>query len=102
MKGIWSHKMVIHPCVQCGFCCGVDRHDGPTICTYGEPTEDGTICRFIEVDDEILGSYKCLIRKEIKECEKDSEYPMFDCGCSSMLFNSVRDKVIENLRKTGK
>ena len=83
-----------NPCVQCGFCCGVGSHNGPTICFYGEANKDKTQCRFLKVDDEKLGTYKCLIYKEIRVVEKNEKYPMFGCGCSSSMFNNIRDQVI--------
>ena len=80
-----------YACVQCGYCCMARP------CAYGVLGEDN-FCKFFKKDDEELGTYKCLIYKEIKEKEKDSKYPMFDCGCSSSLFNSMRNEVI---RKSG-
>jgi hypothetical protein len=81
----------ISPCVMCGYCCL------KAACSYGE--EKDSKCRFLIEDDKKIGTYKCLIYKEIKEIEKDSKYPMFDCGCSSSLFNNVREDVIKKSNK---
>jgi hypothetical protein len=89
--------MKINSCVQCGFCCGVGKHEGPTIRSYGTLNEDKTKCRFLEKDNKKLGTWRCLIRKEIKEVEKKSQFPMFDCGCSSSMFNTIRNKVINKM-----
>ncbi|KKM22789.1 hypothetical protein LCGC14_1621800 [marine sediment metagenome] len=93
---------VKYPCVQCGFCCGVGRYEGPTICAYGESNKDKTTCRFIKIDDEELRTYKCLIYEEIKVIEEGSKYPMFGCGCSSSLFNNIRDEVIGKMKADGR
>ena len=34
--------------------------------------------------------------KDLSEQEKDSEYPMFHCGCSSSLFNNDRAIILNN------
>jgi hypothetical protein len=43
----------------------------------------------------------CKIYDKIAEKEKDSIYPMMGCGCSSTLFNTRRQKVIEALERNG-
>lgn len=75
-----------HPCVKCGYCCS----KGP--CSYGEWANDK--CIFLVVDDPEKGTFVCSKYKQIKEFEKRSQYPMFDCGCSSAMFNDIRANVI--------
>jgi len=91
MKQVIENQDMISSCIRCGYCCKV----GP--CSYGETIEEH--CRFLMVDDSELGTYKCLIYKEIKEFEKDETWPMFDCGCSSPLFNTVRNEVIRRTKQ---
>lgn len=79
-------------CVQCGYCCSVRP------CSYGEFDENGK-CVYLEVKDSELGTYNCLIQPRIASDESKSEYPMFGCGCSSSLFNTVRDAVIEKINE---
>jgi len=82
-----------HACVQCGYCCS------KAPCSYGKVSKDGT-CLFLVVEDKELGTFSCCAKKEIEEREKGSKYPMFGCGCSSTLFNTVREEVIR--KKVGK
>jgi hypothetical protein len=79
-------------CVQCGYCCTVRP------CVYGAevvPRGDGVQlvatrgrCRFLTEDN------KCAKYDEIVEKERGSRYPMFGCGCSSPMFNEVREAKI--------
>lgn len=80
---------MIEPCVKCGYCCS----KGP--CSYSKWDRDK--CAFLVEEDPEKGTFICLIYKEIKEKEKDSRYPMFDCGCSSSMFNNVRANVIKRM-----
>ena len=82
-----------YSCVQCAYCCN------KALCQYGRLNKDKNKCDFLEIDDEKLGTYRCLIYREIKEVEKNSPYPTFDHYCSSPLFNDVRNKVINKLKK---
>lgn len=86
-----KEQRVVHPCIQCGYCCKKSP------CSYAD--KKGEHCRFLQVADAELGTYKCLIRKEIKEIEKDERWPMFDCGCSSPLFNTIRNNVIRKQKR---
>ena len=80
-----SKKDLNKGCVACGFCCTVSP------CCYGEAVPGTTKCKFLTPDT------KCSKYDEIKEHEKGSKYPMFDCGCSSTLFNDVRDRKIQEI-----
>jgi predicted molibdopterin-dependent oxidoreductase YjgC len=74
-------------CVQCGYCCTVRP------CAVGEWDSDKKQCRFLTADT------KCAKYAEIQELERGAAYPMFGSGCSSSLFNTVREaKVKENAR----
>lgn len=76
-------KLIIQPCVQCGFCCTL----GP--CSYSD-WHNGK-CSYLTSDN------LCDIYTEIFAKERAAIYPMFGCGCSSTMFNDVRDaKVKEN------
>ena len=50
-------------------------------------------CEFLTEDK------KCAKYEEILEAEKGSRYPMFGCGCSSSLFNEVRESKIREMTK---
>ena len=90
-------------CHMCGYCCSVRP------CVYGAEVvihydDDGLAtvpfkevasllalsgaCKFLTEDN------KCAKYDEIVEAEKDSKYPMFGHGCSSTLFNTVREAKI--------
>lgn len=81
-----------YPCVRCGFCCGVGR-DLPCHCGMGAVGE-GAKCKYLIEEDPLIGTYKCGRYEEISALEKNAPYPMFGCGCSSPLFNTVRNAVI--------
>ncbi len=74
-------------CVQSGFCC----IQAP--CKYGEITEDKPHCVHLSEPTE-NGQRPCLIHHEIKEKEKDSPFPMMGSGCSSQLFNNLRERIL--------
>ncbi len=81
--------MKIEPCVQCGFCCT----RGP--CSYGKWDNVKKQCAYlVPVQDSIKRI--CSKYNEIKR--KETIYPMMDCGCSSSLFNEVRDNVIRSMK----
>jgi len=85
------------PCVRCGWCCGVGRNEA-SACAFGEIGEDNK-CKYVIEDDPVLGTHKCSQYKEISHLEACSSYPMFGCGCSSPMFNDVRDRVISRNSK---
>lgn len=70
-------------CVQCGYCCTVRA------CFHGEWDESLGRCRFVVDCDD--GGKSCSRHDEIAEAEADSGLPMFGCGCSSTMFNRVRE-----------
>lgn len=73
-------------CVMCGYCCT----KGP--CSYGLWDKKKSQCTYLDEPNE-FGERKCLqydlIQKDI----------MFNAGCSSRMFNTVRAEV---LMKTAK
>ena len=84
-----KHKLIIQPCVQCGYCCTI----GP--CSYSDWHEDK--CSYLTPEN------LCSIYTEIHSKERAAIYPMFGCGCSSVMFNDVRDaKIRENKYKIKK
>jgi hypothetical protein len=79
-------KLVIQPCVQCGYCCTI----GP--CSYSDWNSGR--CSYLTPEN------LCSIYTEICAKERADIYPMFDCGCSSVMYNEVRDaKIKENKSK---
>ena len=74
-----------YPCVKCGMCCTKRP------CVYGEWDVIHSQCK------ELTSDNKCRQYEYIVELEKNSEYPMFGCGCSSPLFNTMRDKKIKEM-----
>ena len=81
-----------NPCVNCGYCCKQG------ICGYGKYDEKKKRCIYLKIYNKKIRTYRCLKYKEIVEQEKDSEYPMFHCGCSSSLFNNDRKIVLNNIQ----
>jgi len=73
-------------CVQCGYCCTVSA------CHYGEWDFSKHQCQFLLPDST------CAKYKEIIEAEKNFQYPMMGCGCSSTLFNERREKKLKWLK----
>lgn len=79
-------------CVQCGYCCTVRP------CGFGVWNPERKACEYLTEDT------RCERYEEIKKFEEGSKYPMFGCGCSSALFNDVREakiKEIKDARKMG-
>lgn len=75
-------------CVQCGYCCTV----GPCFHGASKEHELGGPCGYLTDD------MKCAIYDKILLLEKDDEYPMFGCGCSSSMFNEMREEKIRSMR----
>ena len=71
-------------CVQCGYCCTT----GP--CAYGEWDAINERCMFLSEDN------KCDIYDDIKN---DKSSPAMGEGCSSSLFNTVRENKIKEMNK---
>jgi len=68
-------------CVCCGHCC----RTGP--CYYGEWDSDRHRCAFLTEDD------LCSLFREF--AHEAGELAMMGCGCSSTLFNTRRDEIVE-------
>lgn len=68
-------------CVCCGHCC----RTGP--CYYGEWDSDRHRCAFLTEDD------LCSLFREFQH--EAGELAMMGCGCSSTLFNTRRDEIVE-------
>lgn len=79
-----------YPCVRCGYCC----HRGP--CGFGHWDYDTKRCKELAGPDE-NGQYTCTIREKIMHAQGEFAYPMFDCGCSSPLFNALREWRVRRL-----
>ena len=72
-------------CVQCGYCCTVLE------CVYGAWDIEHNRCIHLTEDN------LCAIYDEIVEKEKNSQFPMIGSGCSSTLFNDVREAKIKKM-----
>jgi hypothetical protein len=70
----------VRPCVRCGYCCT----QGP--CPHGDWDKERGECAHLTPERE-CGRYA-----EIKDD------PMFGGGCSSTLFNTVRDAKIARMK----
>ena len=74
-------------CVKCGYCCSKRP------CHYGRPTSpDGTGCVHLTADR------LCAIHDEIVADPNSTWSPAFGAGCSSTVFNTVRE---EKIRRDG-
>lgn len=71
------------PCIQCGYCCTVRP------CIFGKWNADQSKCAYLTAEN------KCGKYEEIKKLEAHCKYPMFGWGCSSTLFNEVREAKIK-------
>ena len=81
-------------CAKCGYCCTVAP------CIYGRRNNGKRDCDFLGEPDE-FGRRDCLKYSEIFGKEMDYPMPMFGCGCSSPMFNTVRCEVIRKMEKKG-
>ena len=79
-------------CVHCGYCCS------KAPCSYGKIDKEGR-CLFLIDEDKELCTFYCCVKKEIELRESTPEYSMFGCGCSSPLFNTIREAVVEKLNE---
>ena len=80
---------MIKPCVQSGFCCT----QAP--CSYGLALDSGECASLMEPNEN--GQRLCAQYDHIVASEKGKRWPMMGGGCSSTLFNSMRDAVIVSL-----
>ena len=79
-----------------GYCCTQG------VCSYGVWVSSKHQCKHLDKEND-MGQRKCLIKKDIEEAEEMSGelYSMFGFGCSSLLFNSAREKVKEQIKQKG-
>jgi hypothetical protein len=75
------------PCVQCAYCCTVRP------CPYGSWDEENHRCTFL-TEDARCSKYEEIVRTAGSEWS-----PAFGAGCSSSLFNDVRDAKIRMIAK---
>jgi len=73
-----------YPCVQCGYCCTVRA------CPYGEWDVEKKQCRFL-TKEKLCSKYEEIIKDP-----NSWSSPAFGAGCSSPLFNTVREEKIRN------
>jgi len=71
-------------CYQCGYCCT------KSACPYGEWDPQAKACKSLKPVEGSL-QFTCEKYDMIVELEKDSSYPIMGGGCSSTLFNTLRD-----------
>jgi len=89
-------KGALMTCVMSGHCCLVAP------CVYGEAGGDG-VCVYLAQPDSATGQRACKKYDEIVEAERKEKtpFPMMGSGCSSTLFNTLRDDVINRITKRG-
>lgn len=75
------------PCVKCGYCCTVNT------CFYGEWDEKRQQCAHLQEANQTRQRFR-KIWNTFEDKESDANSGMCGSGCSSTLFNSVRDAVI--------
>jgi len=75
--------MSLKPCIQCGYCCTVAP------CMYGQWIKPRGPCRYLTKDN------KCSKYEEICRAEASMKYQMFGSGCSSTMFNDIRDNKLK-------
>ena len=83
--------MMVDPCVKCGYCCTVRA------CGYGEWDGKRKCCVHLTEPNE-FDQRLCGIYEKIYPIEKSFKYGFFDCGCSSSLFNDIRNNVVNKIR----
>lgn len=76
-----------YPCVQCGYCCKKSP------CPYGTWNKEKQRCEFL-TEDNLCSKYE-----KIKADPNSWSSPAFGAGCSSPLFNTVREEKIKKMRK---
>ena len=79
-------------CVQCGYCCTVRS------CGFASYDPEKGQCSALIEDDVNLKTYKCGEYEKIITILGHEVCPAFGAGCSSSMFNDVRNEVIK-LRK---
>jgi hypothetical protein len=84
--------MKTQACVSCGFCC-TQRP-----CHMGTWDEDRKCCTLLtDPDDKLVR--RCMIYRSIVKQEAGEKYPMMGSGCSSSMFNDVRDARIAKMEE---
>jgi len=73
-------------CVQSGYCCT------KAPCHYGKSGDDGACIYLLPPDT--LGRRSCDKYEYIVEHEKGAIWPMMGSGCSSTLYNSMRESIL--------
>lgn len=79
----------VQKCVQCGYCCTVAP------CSYGEWDENANRCMFLNSDNQ------CQMYDIIRQDPGSVMSPAFGAGCSSSLFNQVREAKIRSMVEAG-
>lgn len=81
----------IRPCVGSGFCCI------KVPCGYGKWNADKSACAHLlppnEIGQRLCSRYDWIV----KNVPDFQYYPAFGAGCSSAMFNTLRDAVIKKL-----
>ena len=80
----------IIPCVQCGYCCTVSP------CGFGKWDEEKKQCKYLTKNTKCKKYYKIIALVGMKAS------PGFGGGCSSSLFNTVRENKIKELQNVNK
>lgn len=73
-----------YPCVKCGYCCR------KTVCPFGVWDNENQRCVFL-TENNLCSQYD-----KIKKRPDASISPAFGTGCSSPMFNDVRNKKIRD------
>jgi SPP1 gp7 family putative phage head morphogenesis protein len=96
-KPLREQDLKIKECVRCGFCCKQRLCQWGELTNNEEATEDTNLCRFLATDNKELGTYKCLKWEYIEMIDTHCIHTMCGTGCSSTLFNTDREKVLEKI-----
>lgn len=84
----------IKPCMKSGFCCTKSP------CGYGEWNENKTACKYLGEPND-LGQRDCLryewIIQNVPEPIRQFS-PAFGAGCCMPLGNTLREKIINNIK----
>lgn len=74
------------PCVNSGYCCKVAP------CPFGEWDNDKNQCKYLTGDNH-CGKFEEIVALPKERWESS---PAFGAGCSSTLFNSERQRIIDS------
>jgi len=83
------------PCVRCGWCCTKEP------CENGKWSKKRQECLYLSVESNKFGQRFCCIADKIMKTKKDKWNKMFErgCFCSKEKENTIRQKIIERLKK---